>query len=236
MKQLRIIGIFAALMAATATPAFAADEEQAAALEVAAASLAPGKFVWNDPGTAEPVTVVVSIPLQRAFVYRGDTMVAATAVSTGTDEKPTPAGIYPILQKAEKHTSNLYGSSMPFMQRLTWDGIALHAGANPGFPASHGCVRLPASFAKKLFEITDVGTTVVVTDEAFLSAKLDRELLRTDASRANAAQFAALTPSRPEADLQAAAPGLAPVGIEGPAPNADVATEDAAADTVEPGN
>lgn len=228
MKQLRNFAIAAVLIAAVPMPAFAADEAQAAALEVAAAGLAPGKFVWNDPGTAEPVTVVVSIPLQRAFVYRGDTMVAATSVSTGTDEKPTPAGIYPILQKAEKHTSNLYGSSMPYMQRLTWDGIALHAGANPGFPASHGCVRLPASFAKKLFEITDVGTTVVVTDEAFLSAKLDRELLRTDATRANEAQFAALTPSTPEADLQA--------GAEAPATAADRATADAAAESVEPGN
>lgn len=236
MKQLRNLAIAAAFAVAITGPAYAADEEQAAALEVAAASLAPGKFVWNDPGSSEPVTVVVSIPLQRAFVYRGETMVAATAVSTGTDDKPTPTGIYPILQKAEKHQSNLYGSSMPYMQRLTWDGIALHAGPNPGFPASHGCVRLPASFAKKLFEITDVGTTVVVTDEAYLSAKLDRELLRTDATRANEAQLAAFTPSKPEADLQAAATESAPSSVEDPDTGADASAEVTAAEIVEPGN
>lgn len=192
--------IGAALMAAGTAPARAADDG-AVAIEVASAALAPGKFVWNDPGTAEPVTVVVSLPLQRAFVYRGATMVAATAVSTGTDDKPTPTGIYPILQKAVKHRSNLYDNApMPYMQRLTWDGIALHAGRNPGFPASHGCIRLPAAFAKQLFAVTDLGTTVVVTDEAFVGATLDPELLRTDAVRANEAQLAAVTASPPSAE------------------------------------
>lgn len=181
----------AALLALTAAPALAADEA-ALAVEVAAEALKPGKFVWSDPGTAEPVTVVVSIPLQRAYVYRGSALVAATAVSTGKPGDDTPTGIYPILQKAVKHTSNLYGSSMPYMQRLTWDGIALHAGANPGVPASHGCVRLPAEFAKKLFAITAVGTTVVVTDLAAVGTELDPELLRTEEMRANEAQLAAL--------------------------------------------
>lgn len=185
-----IVGV--AMAVAASAPAHAAAEDQAVAVEVAAATLLPNKFVWNDTGATEPVTVVVSIPLQRAYVYRGQTMVAATAVSTGTDDKPTPTGIYTILQKAEKHRSNLYDASMPYMQRLTWDGIALHAGANPGFPASHGCIRLPASFARKLFAATDLGTTVVVTDDAFVDPVLDPELLRTDAMRANEAQLAAL--------------------------------------------
>lgn len=179
----------AALMVLAAAPALA---NEAVAVEVAAEALKPNKFVWNDPGTAEPVTVVVSIPLQRAYVYRGTALVAATAVSTGKPGDDTPTGIYPILQKAVKHVSNLYGSSMPYMQRLTWDGIALHAGANPGVPASHGCVRLPTEFARKLFAITDVGTTVVVTDLAAVGTELDPELLRTEEMRANDAQLASL--------------------------------------------
>lgn len=186
-----------AAMLAMGTPAVAKEDpaakEAAVAIEVAAEDLAPGKFVWSDPGTAEPVTVVVSLPLQRAYMFRGETMVAATAVSTGTDDKPTPTGIFPILQKAVTHRSNLYDNApMPFMQRLTWDGIALHAGRNPGFPASHGCIRMPAAFAKKLFAVTDLGSVVVVTDDAFVDATLDPELVRTDAMRANEAQLMAL--------------------------------------------
>ena len=162
MGKLLNLAIGAMLATASAAPALASDET-AVAVETAAATLAPGRYVWTDPGTAEPVTVVISLPLQRAFVYRGASLMAATAVSTGTDDKPTPTGIYPILQKAEKHRSNLYDdASMPYMQRLTWDGIALHAGANPGFPASHGCVRVPLAFAKKLYGVTTVGTEVTV--------------------------------------------------------------------------
>lgn len=181
-----------ALATIGAAPALASDEA-AIAVETAAATLAPGRFIWNDPATPEPVTVVISLPLQRAFVYRGASLVAATAVSTGADDKPTPTGIYPILQKAKEHRSNLYDDApMPYMQRLTWDGIALHAGANPGFPASHGCIRLPAAFARKLFEVTALGTTVVVTDETAVEARLDPELLRTEEMRANEAQLASL--------------------------------------------
>jgi lipoprotein-anchoring transpeptidase ErfK/SrfK len=187
-----------ALAAAIATtgPAYAANGS-AVAVDEAAATLMPNRYIWNDAApeaiSAEPVTVVVSIPQQRAFVYRGDMLVAASSVSTGKDGKETPVGVYPILQKNEDHKSNLYNAApMPFMQRLTWDGIALHAGRNPGFPDSHGCVRLPAAFAKKLFGITQLGTTVVVTDMDVVGNQLDRSLLETEASRANAEQLAML--------------------------------------------
>ncbi len=186
----------AALAMIASTPAFA--NGAALAIDEAATSLPPNKYVWADASTVdaasvEPVTVVVSIPQQRAFVYRGDLLVAASSVSTGRDGNETPTGIYPILQKNEKHFSNLYDSApMPFMQRLTWDGIALHAGKNPGFPDSHGCVRLPTEFAKRLFGITDLGTTVVVTDQEVGGDRLDPELVRTDAMRANEAQLASL--------------------------------------------
>jgi len=194
----RILSLAAMATLVLTTPAQASDANDATmALETAAATLAPNRFVWSDASLVDPVmnpvTVVVSIPLQRAFVYRGDTLVAASSVSTGKDENPTPVGIYPILQKNEKHRSNLYNDApMPFMQRLTWDGIALHAGRNPGFPDSHGCIRLPTEFAKKLFAITDVGTTVVITDDFVEGSTLDRNMLVTEVMRANAEQLAVM--------------------------------------------
>ena len=189
MKQ--VFAVLAAAAALVATPALANDD--AVAVEVAAGSLQPNKYVWSDPANAEAVTVVVSIPQQRAFVYRGNALVAASAVSTGKIGNDTPTGVYPILQKNEKHRSNLYDDApMPYMQRLTWDGIALHAGRNPGFPDSHGCVRMPMEFARKLFAITQKGTTVVVTDYEVQGSTLDRELLVTETARANASQLVSL--------------------------------------------
>ena len=137
-----------------------------ASLEVAAATLAPNDFRWQDAGGTTPVRVVISIGDQRAYVYRGDQLVAVSAVSTGKDGKETPAGVYPILQKQVSHHSSLYNdASMPYMERLTWDGIAIHAGNNPGFPASHGCIRVPLAFAKKLYGVTQIGSVVEVLDD-----------------------------------------------------------------------
>ena len=133
-------GLFSLALIATtalfAQPALAAD--QGPVVEAAAvAALAPNQFVWNDPGTSEPVRVVVNIAEQRAYVYRGTALVAATTVSTGRDGKDTPSGSFTVLQKQIDHHSNRYNNAaMPFMQRLTWDGVAIHAGQNPGFPAS----------------------------------------------------------------------------------------------------
>ncbi len=151
-----------------ANPAQAASAAAIAAMpiEQAATELSPNQFVWKDNGSSEPVSIVVSLLEQRAFVYRGSTMIAATTISSGKDGKDTPLGTYPILQKNAVHKSSLYDdASMPFMQRLTWDGIAIHAGRNPGFPASHGCIRVPLGFAKQLFGVTTLGTTVTVTDD-----------------------------------------------------------------------
>jgi hypothetical protein len=111
------------------------------------------------------VVVVVSLPAQQAQVYRNGIRIGITPVSTGRPGYETPAGIYKILGKEREHRSNLYDDApMPYMQRLTWDGIALHAGILPGRPSSHGCIRLPASFAASLFEVTSRDSTVVVTD------------------------------------------------------------------------
>lgn len=190
MKQV----FFAIAAAILATPALA---EETVALDAAAMALQPNRYVWAEQVEADPVTmpvtVVVSIPQQRAFVYRGDRLVAASAVSTGKLGNDTPMGVYPILQKNEKHRSNLYNDApMPFMQRLTWDGIALHAGRNPGFPDSHGCVRLPMEFARKLFAATQLGSVVVVTNDEVSGDTLDRDILVSDTARANAAQLAAV--------------------------------------------
>jgi lipoprotein-anchoring transpeptidase ErfK/SrfK len=164
MARVSGVGI-AALLALTTTPALALDDI-ALPIETAASELTPNQFVWHDTDSGEALSIVISLSRQRAYVYRGAQMVAATTISSGRGGKDTPLGTYPILQKNAAHRSNLYaGAPMPFMQRLTWDGIAIHAGNNPGFPDSHGCIRVPTGFAKKLFAVTALGTAVTVTDD-----------------------------------------------------------------------
>lgn len=124
------------------------------------------------------VLIVVSLPSQRAFVLKKGQEWDSTDVSTGKRGNETPKGVFPILQKKVEHRSTLYDDApMPYMQRLTWDGVALHAGRVPGYPASHGCIRLPKAFAQKLFVITNFSATVViVTDQPVGSAKEARKL------------------------------------------------------------
>lgn len=126
--------------------------------------LKPGEFLWMPELAPEgPVVIVISLPQQLAYVYRNGIRIAVSTISSGKDGHETPTGVFTILQKKREHYSNLYDNApMPYMQRLTWDGIALHAGNLPGYPASHGCVRLPYKFSEKLFGITRTGVTVVV--------------------------------------------------------------------------
>ena len=179
-----------AAAAFTATPAFA-EPAAGLALVEAAAQLNPGGYLWEEDNAAGPVSILISLPDQRAYVYRGDALVAVSTVSTGKAGNDTPVGIFTILQKKEVHKSNLYDDApMPFMQRLTWDGVAIHAGKNPGFPASHGCIRVPSAFAKKLFAATEMGATVEVTDIAY---SVDTPAPRSDmqlTAEANAANAA----------------------------------------------
>ena len=153
-------------------PLFALALPAQAAVETEIA-LAPGGYRWLDEGTGDgPLYMVISIEKQRVHVYSGDRLIGIASVSTGMKGHRTPTGDYPILQKRQWHHSNLYSNApMPFMQRLTWDGIALHAGHNPGYPASHGCIRLPYAFARQLFAMTSIGTLVEVT-QARLNAAL----------------------------------------------------------------
>src|SRR6185503_12097277 len=104
---------------------------------------------------------------QRAYVYRNGVLIAVSSVSTGKPGHETPTGVFTILQKDKDHHSNLYNNApMPYQQRLTMGGVALHAGGLPGYPESHGCIHLPTQFAKELFAITNLGVTVVVEGNA----------------------------------------------------------------------
>lgn len=127
--------------------------------------LAPGQYEWRpERAPSGPLLVVVSIDDQIAYVYRNGVQIARSTVSTGAKGHETPTGVFTILEKKKQHESSIYkGAQMPNMQRLTWSGIAMHAGQLPGYPASHGCVRLPYEFSEKLFSITDKGGTVVIT-------------------------------------------------------------------------
>jgi peptidoglycan hydrolase-like protein with peptidoglycan-binding domain len=116
-----------------------------------------------DPGNGEPMTLIISLTDQTLNVYRGTLRIASSKVSTGMRGYATKAGVFSILEKRRRHHSNMYSAApMPWMQRLTWSGTALHGGVVPGYPASHGCIRLPFSFAPKLFQITGIGDNVVV--------------------------------------------------------------------------
>lgn len=144
------------------------------------AAVKPGGYHWLAEAPFQgPLYLIISIERQMMHVYDGDRLVGMASVSTGTAGHRTPQGEFPILQKREWHRSNLYSNApMPFMQRLTWDGVALHAGHNPGYPASHGCIRLPHDFAKRLFGLTQLGTLVRVTgDELRPALMLDRLVL-----------------------------------------------------------
>lgn len=136
--------------------------------------LRPGQSRWwTAVAPGGPMLVLVSLPEQRALVYRNGVRIGETTVSTGRPGFETPTGTFTVLEKKREHRSNLYDDApMPFMQRLTWDGVALHAGTIPGYPASHGCVRLPADFAEQLFALGTRGMTVVIVDTPALAPLL----------------------------------------------------------------
>src|SRR5947209_12899822 len=117
----------------------------------------PGQFLWrNVPDGAGPERIVISLSDQLTYLYRGDTLVAVAATSTGVEGRNTPTGIFSVLDKKPFYRSKKYDNApMPWMQRIDQYGIALHGGYNPGYPASHGCIRLPVAFAKKLYSVTD---------------------------------------------------------------------------------
>ncbi len=129
-------------------------------------SLKPGEFTWSPERSPEgPVAIIVSLPEQRVYVYRNGIEIGVSTCSTGKPGHETPTGVFTILEKDKHHHSSTYNNApMPNMNRLTWSGVALHAGQLPVYPASHGCVRLPMEFSEKLFGVTHIGTPVIVAN------------------------------------------------------------------------
>lgn len=164
MRQLSFAPIGAALLLSGSAAAQQVALNGRPLLEVAA-KLKPGQYIWEPGRSASGAAlVIVNLHTQRLLFFRNGVPVAASTVSSGKTGHETPTGVFTILQKNEAHFSKTYNNApMPNMQRLTWRGIALHAGNLPGYPASHGCVRLPLAFSKLLFGQTAVGMTVVIT-------------------------------------------------------------------------
>jgi lipoprotein-anchoring transpeptidase ErfK/SrfK len=152
-----------------ATCSFAAPfwgDKSSQPVETAPSQLKPGQFIWKGGAVPSgPVVVVVSIPEQKAYVYRNGIRIGVSSASTGKPGHATPTGVFMVLQKSKDHQSKTYNNAaMPYTHRLTWDGVALHAGGLPGYPSSHGCVHLPSEFARRLFDISPNGMTVVIAN------------------------------------------------------------------------
>ncbi|MFV1996237.1 MAG: L,D-transpeptidase family protein [Verrucomicrobiales bacterium] len=150
--------------------------------------LAPGQYQWHpERSPSGPILVVVSIDDQMAYVYRNGVEIARSTVSTGREGKETPTGVFTVLQRKVEHESSIYkGAQMPYMQRLTWTGIAMHAGELPGYPASAGCVRMPLEFSEKVFGVMHNGATVAITRKGAQpsrSAKPADVLMASNAAR-----------------------------------------------------
>jgi hypothetical protein len=149
-----------------ANPAFASGSKVSSPLQLAkqAEKLKPGEWVWAGKIAPKgPILVYVDLARQRATVYRNGVRIAVTTISSGKPGYTTPMGVFTILEKDKDHRSRTYDNApMPYNLRLTWKGVALHAGNLPGYPASHGCVRLPMEFAKLLFDSMPMGGTVVI--------------------------------------------------------------------------
>jgi hypothetical protein len=128
--------------------------------------LKPGEYWWNPQlSPSGPLVALVSVPEQTMHVYRNGILIGRSTVSTGSKGHATPGGVFTILEKKQEHYSKKYNNApMPNMQRLTWTGICMHSGNLPGYPASHGCIRLPFDFSQLLFKATATGGTVVVGD------------------------------------------------------------------------
>jgi lipoprotein-anchoring transpeptidase ErfK/SrfK len=163
-----------ATKSAAATPKPAARPAKPKPPAYGVMALKPGEFTWTpDAVPAGPVVLVVSLPQQRVHVYRNGVRIAVSTISSGRRGYETAPGVFPIIERQAEHYSNKYDNApMPFMLRLSYDGTALHAGHLPGYPASHGCVRLPLAFAEQLFGTVRRGTVVVVADAKTTPAEI----------------------------------------------------------------
>ncbi|MBX4874397.1 L,D-transpeptidase family protein [Rhizobium bangladeshense] len=160
---------------------------------------------------ARTLQIFVSKNKQSLVVYDGTEVVATSKVSTGKEGRKTPSGIFSVIEKKKYHESNLYSNApMPFMQRLTWSGIALHeSNSVPRYPASHGCVRMPGAFAKMLYGMTDAGVPVIISDGELAPQPIDHPNLFHPESPAampllSDVELRPSIPSYPEAPVQVA--------------------------------
>src|SRR5499425_2768724 len=150
-----------AIVTLAAMAALAALTADAAARE---ARPAPTTEATAPREAGQPIMAIVSIGSQQVTFYDADGWILRAPVSTGTTGRETPAGVFAIIEKQRDHHSTLYDDAwMPNMQRITWNGIALHGGPLPGYAASHGCVRMPYDFAEKLFDKTRIGMRVIIS-------------------------------------------------------------------------
>ena len=167
------------------------------------AHLNPGDFVWHPESAPDgPVVIVVDLAQQRLQVFRNGVQIGRSTVSSGEGKYATPAGIFTIVQKQVTHHSNLYHEArMPYMERLTWSGLAIHAGNVPDHPESHGCVHVPMDFAKKLYDITSQGCTVLITNGQNSSGPTDKPDLAFSTGTTSAPKTSPATPFvwRPDA-------------------------------------
>jgi hypothetical protein len=159
-RRQAIHALFTGPLLLSATRAFALDLADITKLK-------RGEFIWRpELSPRGPVVVLVSLPHQIVHVFRNGLAIAASTCSSGAKGHETPTGVFTILQKRKEHYSSIYNNApMPNMQRLTWHGIALHAGHLPGYPASHGCIRLPIRFSELLFSVTQHGSPVIIADQ-----------------------------------------------------------------------
>lgn len=161
------IALAPALVFAGPAQAQQVDASAGSVVEIVS-KLHAGEYLWVPQIAPQgPMLLIVNLKTQRAILYRNGVPIGASTVSTGRSGHRTPTGIFTILQKQVVHHSSKYDSApMPYMERLTWYGVALHAGHLPGYPASHGCIRMPAGFAKLLYGLTSLGMTVVIGEVA----------------------------------------------------------------------
>ena len=159
-----VAAMFAAATAARCAAAASSAIERAESAD----KLKPGEWVWAPAiAPAGPMLIYVDLSRQLVAVYRNGVRIGVSTISSGKKGYATPTGRFPILERATVHHSNKYHeASMPFTERLTWEGVALHAGGVPGYPESHGCIHLPFEFAKALFATTRRGVPVVVSGNA----------------------------------------------------------------------
>jgi hypothetical protein len=174
--------LLAVLLGGAQTAILAQPSLESGSVLAAAERLKAGEFLWAPEVAPEgPVLVVVSLATQRAVIYRNGLPIGISTVSSGRPGHRTPTGIFTVLQRREEHYSSIYNRApMPYMQRLTWGGVALHGGHLPGYPASHGCIRLPHEFARLLYSVTRLGMTVVVTNDASIPRVAPADILLGD--------------------------------------------------------